>query len=132
LSPQGLSQRTLRCVAGARIARYILGFGVSGLDEHGPQGPLRETLRRREKYDVVSAFVGGGGGKRDNEVYALIKLLEIKFKTTLGFPPKVCNSAGVYGCDSTDRVKLWMNFLQNHNLLKTSHQTPVSFGFEID
>ena len=81
------------------------------------------------KYDVVDAFVGGGGGKEDNEVYALVKLLELKFQTTLGFPNKLCNSAGLYGCDPTDRSKAWQEYLIDHKLLKLAHNTPESFTF---
>jgi len=40
------------------------------------------------KYDIVDAFVGGGGRRRDDGIYPLIKLLEIRFGTTLGYPEK--------------------------------------------
>lgn len=82
------------------------------------------------KFDVVVAFVGGGGGKRDNEVYALIKLLEIKHKTTLGYPKKVCNSNGTYACYSDDRASEWMQFFIENNLLKLKHNEPISFNQE--
>lgn len=82
------------------------------------------------KFDVVVAFVGGGGGKRDNEVYALIKLLEIKHNTTLGYPKKVCNSNGIYGCYSDNRASEWMQFLIDNNLLKLKHNEPISFNQE--
>lgn len=82
------------------------------------------------KYDIVVAFVGGGGGKRNNEVYALIKLLEIKHKTTLGYPKKLCNSDGIYACYADDRAIEWMQFFEDHNLLKLQHTEPVSFNLE--
>ncbi|MGG9964475.1 hypothetical protein [Ferruginibacter sp. SUN106] len=82
------------------------------------------------KYDVVIAFVGGGGGSRDREVYSLIKLLEIKYKTTLGYPHKLCNSDGMYGCDSQDRANEWMQFLIDNKLLKKVHDEPISFHYE--
>jgi hypothetical protein len=82
------------------------------------------------KYDVVVAFVGGGGGKRNNEVYALIKLLEIKYKTTLGYPQKLCNSQDSYACSSEDRATEWMQFLIDNKLLKLEHNQPVSFNQE--
>jgi len=68
------------------------------------------------KYNVVVAFVGGGGGKQDNEVYSLVKLLELTFNTTLGFPKKLCNSNNMYGCDSSKRAKLWRKYLTENNL----------------
>jgi hypothetical protein len=82
------------------------------------------------KYDVVVAFVGGGGGTKDNEVYSLIKLLELTFKTTLGFPHKLCNSNGMYGCDSDERVKAWMKYFEDKKLLKLKHDEPISYHYE--
>jgi hypothetical protein len=82
------------------------------------------------KYNIVTAFVGGGGGKRDNEVYSVIKLLELTFNTTLGFPKKLCNSDNTYGCNSTARAKAWINYFIENNLLKEPHNEPVSFNYE--
>lgn len=79
------------------------------------------------KYDVVIAFVGGGGGVRDEHVYAVIKLLELEFKTTHGFPDKLCNSEGIYSCDCSERADVWMNYLRKNKLLKLPHEEPVSF-----
>jgi hypothetical protein len=39
-------------------------------------------------------------------------------KTTLGYPKKICNSNGIYGCDSQDRANYWMQFLVDNKLLK--------------
>jgi hypothetical protein len=82
------------------------------------------------KYNVVVAFAGGGGGKRDNEVYAIIKILELTHNTTLGYPKKLCNSNGIYGCDSQDRTNEWMQYLVKNNLLMERHDEPVSFHYE--
>ncbi|MES2863408.1 MAG: hypothetical protein V4666_04760 [Bacteroidota bacterium] len=82
------------------------------------------------KFNIVTAFVGGGGGKRDNEVYSLIKLLELKHKTTLGYPKKLCNSNGTYGCSSDDRAKEWIQFFIDKKLLKIDHNNPISFSYE--
>ncbi len=82
------------------------------------------------KYNVVVAFVGGGGGKRDNEVYSLVKLLELTFNTTLGFPKKLCNSNNMYACYSDKRAKAWRNYLIENNLLKNQHNEPMSFSYE--
>ncbi|QNR24536.1 hypothetical protein [Croceimicrobium hydrocarbonivorans] len=81
------------------------------------------------KYDVIVAFVGGGGGTQDNEVYSLVKLLELTFNTTLGFPKKLCNSNNMFGCDSDERAKAWMSYLSEKKLLKQKHDEPVSFHF---
>lgn len=82
------------------------------------------------KYNVVVAFVGGGGGRHDNEVYAIIKLLELTHKTTLGYPEKLCNSNGIYGCDSQDRANYWIQYLTENKLLKLTHNEPISFHYE--
>lgn len=82
------------------------------------------------KYDVVTAFVGGGGGKKNNETYALIKLLEIKHKTTLGYPKKLCNSKRIYACYADGRVNEWIKFIIDNKLLKLQHNQPVSFSYE--
>jgi len=83
------------------------------------------------KYDVVEAFVGGGGGaNQDGEVYSLIKMLEITFNTTLGFPPKRCNSAGMRYCDCAERVNAWMRYIEEHKLLQYTHTEPGSFREE--
>ena len=108
-------------------AHYLAEAGIDYLntDESLNYDKIYELI----KYDVVTAFVGGGGGTRDNEVYSLIKLLELKFKTTLGFPAKLCNSDNVYGCDSADRVVEWVNYLHDKGLLKSLHNEPVSFNY---
>lgn len=82
------------------------------------------------KYNVVVAFVGGGGGKLDNEVYAIIKILELTHKTTLGYPKKLCNSGGMYGCDAQDRANEWMLFLKEKKLVAEQSNEPVSFHYE--
>jgi hypothetical protein len=107
-------------------AHYLAKAGIDYLntDESLDYDKIYELI----KYDVVTAFVGGGGGTRDNEVYSIIKLLELKFRTTLGFPRKLCNSDNLYGCDSADRVKEWMNYLKEKRLLKLPHNEPVSFN----
>lgn len=80
------------------------------------------------KYDVVYPLTGMS--KNDNEVYALIKLLEITFKTPLGFPRKLCNSDNMWACDASERANAWMMYLKNNNLLKKEHNEPVSFSVE--
>ena len=82
------------------------------------------------KYNVVVAFVGGGGGLQDNEVYSIIKLLELTHKTTLGYPKKLCNSNGMWACDSQDRANFWMQFLIENKLTKQQHNEPVSFHYK--
>lgn len=110
---------------------YSYYLSQSGIDYLNDDNSLNyDKIYELIKYDVVVAFVGGGGGKRNNEVYALIKLLEIKYKTTLGYPRKLCNSQESYACSSQDRATEWMQFMIDNKLLKLEHNQPVSFNQE--
>ncbi len=110
---------------------YSYYLNQSGIDYLNKDNSLNyDKIYELLKYDIVAAFVGGGGGKRDNEVYSLIKLLEINYKTTLGYPKKLCNSTGSYACYSEDRASDWMQFMKDKNLLKFKHNEPVSFNYE--
>jgi hypothetical protein len=68
-----------------------------------------------------------GSSRKENEVYSIIKLLEFNFKTTLGYPQKLCNSAGMYGCDPIDRVWEWMKFLEENKLVNLNSNNIASF-----
>ncbi|HVU56590.1 MAG TPA: hypothetical protein VHD83_16110 [Puia sp.] len=80
------------------------------------------------KYDVVDAFTGGGGSRREDGIYMLIKLLELHFNTRLGFPKKLCNAAGIWGCNCTDRAKYWMHYLEQEGLVQPDKNEPVSIA----
>lgn len=80
------------------------------------------------KYDVVDAFVGGGGGRRDNNVYQVIKLLELEFGTTLGFVNKLCSWQGTWGCNCSKRARYWMNYLKEKKLVLTDNTEPSSIS----
>jgi hypothetical protein len=82
------------------------------------------------KYDIVVAFAGGGGGKQERNVHSIIKILENEFKTTLGFPHKLCESKGTTVCFSDDRAMAWMNFFKKKKLLKLEYSEPISFSFK--
>ncbi len=82
------------------------------------------------KYDINTALAGGGGSTNDNGVYAVIKLLELHFKTSLGYPKKFCSSNNMYACDSRDRANSWMKYLETYQYLKMKHNKPVSFAYE--
>ncbi|RZJ72126.1 hypothetical protein [Flavobacterium sp.] len=78
------------------------------------------------KYDSQTEFVGGA--TKTSAVYMIVKLLEIKFATTLGYPKKLCNSSGIYGCSIRERSGDWRHFLEEKGLVSKSFQTPVSFS----
>lgn len=81
------------------------------------------------KYDIVTPFVVGGAGRENNMPYAVIKLLEIKFRTTLGYPSKLCNSANIYACYADERASEWMKYLEDNKLVKLHHTEPLSFSY---
>lgn len=82
------------------------------------------------KYDINTALAGGGGSTKDNGVYSIIKILELTFETTLGYPNKLCCSDNMYACNSRGRAGEWMNYLEISNHLKKEHNEPVSFAYE--
>lgn len=82
------------------------------------------------KYDINTALAGGGGSTKDNGVYSIIKVLQLTFKTTLGYPDKLCCSDNMYACNSRGRAREWMNYLEVNNHLKKEHNEPVSFAYE--
>lgn len=83
------------------------------------------------KYDTTSPFVGSGG-INDTSVYAIIKLLELHFHTTLGYSTKQCMSNYMYACNSRQRATSWMNYLASHHYLQGNHDEPVSFAYSKD
>jgi len=109
---------------------YAYYLKKGGIDYQHPDGTLDyDKIYDILKHNIVDSFVGGGGAWRDNEVYSLIKLLEITHNSTLGFPKKRCSSAGVYGCNAANRATAWRQYLVDHHLLKQTHDEPVSFNY---
>ena len=72
-------------------------------------------------FDLVVPFVGQGGQYRDYYVYALIKVLELHYKTTLGFSPKLNEYQTFFQFNSFARVKAWKQFL-----IEKGHVKPFS------
>jgi len=108
---------------------YLTNLSAIGIHiQKYPTGYDYEKIYDILKYDVVDAFVGGGGGRRDNNVYQVIKLLELQFETTLGFTNKLCSWQGIWGCDCTDRAKYWMNYLLEKKLVSPPTAEPVSIS----
>jgi hypothetical protein len=104
---------------------YLVKLGIQFKDKNGnfDYKKISEIL----EFDVVDALSGGGGGRREDGVYLLIKLLEIKFGTTLGYPAKLCRGENIYVCHAFDRAWSWIHFLHKKGLAKGLH-TPVSIS----
>lgn len=105
---------------------YVRKSGLDCLDSTGalllPQA--YDILR----YGVVDGFVGGGGGRQDDGVYLVIKLLEFRFGTTLGFARKRCRSGYGNYCDCTDPAAAWMQYLEEKQLVPVNPPGPLSMS----
>lgn len=71
-------------------------------------------------YDLVVPFLGEGGKYRDYYCYGLVKLLELHFKTTLGFHPKLNENQTFYTFNSYKRVEAWRAYLLAEGLVERS------------
>ncbi len=69
-------------------------------------------------YDLVVPFLGDGGKYRDYYTYGLVKLLELHFKTTLGFHPKLNENQTFYTFNSYNRVVAWRTYLVEKGLVE--------------
>ncbi|KGO91599.1 hypothetical protein Q766_17175 [Flavobacterium subsaxonicum WB 4.1-42 = DSM 21790] len=100
----------------------------AGIDYKNSNG----SLNYDKIYDLIkygeTEMLAGGGPALVNETYALIKLLEITFKTTLDLSSKYCSSQNMYNCHVVKKVKAWSHYLTNNNLLQLPHNEPVSFN----
>jgi hypothetical protein len=68
-------------------------------------------------FDLVVPFIGEGGKFRDYYAYGLVKLLELHFKTTLGFSDKLNENQTFYTYTSLKRVNAWKAFLIEKGLI---------------
>jgi hypothetical protein len=102
----------------------------AGIDYMGQDNkPDFDKVYELLKYDIGEAFTGGGGGALENEVHALIKVLEFHFGgNRLGFSNKACASADMWACYPSAKARAWMKFLEDNKLLKKPHDEPLSFG----
>ena len=80
------------------------------------------------KYDLVIPFIGEGGQYRDYYVYAIIKLLELHFKTSLGFSDKLNDYQTFFQFNSFARVKAWKKYLLDHKYVKQKSNNIPSFN----
>lgn len=102
------------------------GFRFTNIDDSLDYNQIYDIL----KYDIADAFVGGGGSTKDNGVYSIIKILELTFGTTLGYPEKLCSSNNMYACNSRGRAREWMNYLKTNNHATAIPDEPVSFAYD--
>ncbi|MEM6317613.1 MAG: hypothetical protein AAF960_08075 [Bacteroidota bacterium] len=97
--------------------KYLVDFGLPILNKD--QSLDFEKIYQLLTYDLVVPFLGEGGKYRDYYVYGLVKLLELHFKTTLGFHPKLNENQTFYTFNSFKRVAAWRTYLVENGLVES-------------
>ena len=105
---------------------YLKEFGVDFLTKRNELDyqKIYEVLQ----FDAVTPFVAGSGGKRDYYTFGIIKILELKFNTTLGFHEKLNENQSFYSFSTAKRSKAWINKLIEQKLIKTDIALAPSFN----
>jgi len=62
-------------------------------------------------------------------IYGIIKLLELKHDTRLGFHEKLNESQTFYSFSSTKRAQAWLKYLEEQGLASPVQTFPSSFNF---
>lgn len=112
---------------------YMYYLDLAGVDYKNKDKSLNyDKIYEILKFNIVTPFTGNQ--ELENEVGAIIKILELDQKTTLGYPDKLCNSGGSYICPPSGRAWEWRKYLKDKKLLKNEHLAIVSFnyGYYID
>ncbi len=105
---------------------YLKDFGVDFLTKKSELDyqKIYEILQ----FDAVTPFVAGSGGKRDYYTFGIIKILELKYKTTLGFHEKLNENQSFYSFSTAKRSNAWINYLIEQKLIKTDIALAPSFN----
>ena len=98
----------------------LLDFGLPILNKSGSLD--FQKIHQLLTYDLVVPFLGEGGKYRDYYCYGLVKLLELHFKTTLGFHPKLNENQTFYTFNSYKRVEAWRAYLIAEGLVEEGNQ----------
>ncbi len=100
----------------------LLEFGLPIVKESGKLD--FEKVYQLLSYDLVVPFLGEGGKYRDYYTYGLVKLLELHFKTTLDFHPKLNENQTFYTFNSYKRVTAWRKYLLDKGIVKKGNVRP--------
>jgi len=122
-----LLEKRLKTMSQRKVyEKYLVEFGIDFKQRNGKLDfqKMYDIL----KYDLVIPFVGEGGQYRDYHVYAIIKLLELRFKTSLDFSDKLNDYQTFFQFNSFARVKAWKEFLLEHRHVKGKSNTVPSFN----
>jgi hypothetical protein len=104
---------------------YLKKFGVDFLTSKGELDfdKIYDILR----FEIVLPFTGGGN-QRDFFTYGVIKLLEFKFKTRLGFHEKLNENQTFYTFSAAKRAAAWLKYLETKGFVKPDPSIPSSFN----
>jgi hypothetical protein len=104
---------------------YLKKFGVSFQNTEGSLNyqKIYEILR----FESVQPFTGGGA-YRDFFTFGIIKILEMEFKTTLGFHEKLNENQTFYVNNAAKRASEWRAFLLTKKLVKKNPDEAVGFN----
>lgn len=106
---------------------YMADFGLTSL--YLENGTLNyNQMYDLLEYDVVDAFVGGGGGRRATTATMAIRLLELEFNTLLGFHWRKEYIREGFVHSIHERSCAWMKFLREKNLVKLNSNRVGSFS----
>jgi hypothetical protein len=104
---------------------YLKKFGVDFMNSKGDLD--FDKIYQILKFEIVLPFTGGGN-QRDLFTYGVIKLLEFKFKTRLGFHEKLNENQTFYTFSAAKRAAAWLKFLETKGLVKPDPSIPSSFN----
>jgi hypothetical protein len=105
---------------------YLQKFGVDFLKNDRELD--FEKIHQILKYDLTTPFSSAGGNKRDFYVYGIIKVLELKFVTQLGFHYKLNESQTFYSYNAGKRAEAWLKYLVENRVYRPEHYEAKSFN----
>lgn len=68
-------------------------------------------------FDITTPFAGGGGERRDWTVFGILKILEGRFGTRLGWHEKLNENQTFYTFNASKRAAAWLRVLSEKGLL---------------
>lgn len=104
---------------------YLKKFGVDFTKENDELD--FKKIYNILKFEIVTPFTGGGF-QRDYFTYGIIKVLELHFKTRLGFHEKLNENQSFYTYSPTKRAVKWMQYLEGNDYVKPDPASPASFN----
>jgi len=106
--------------------QYLAELGINIKNKRGKLDLYK--IYQLLQFDLIVPFIGEGGQYRDYYMYALVKVLELHFKTTLDFSPKLNEFQTFFQFNSFARVNAWKEYLIENNHVKKEKVPWASFN----